>query len=95
MAASSQLMTIVYDGMDKGPIYLEDVGQRPQMGKGEQGVPGQDLYMHHGDRVSLKLTDRVQKSCTSGVIKMNTGSLSFSHPYGSPVDIRKALIGGK
>jgi hypothetical protein len=63
------LTKIAYNGVDLGPIYLKDIGQRNQLGGGKGiYVIGQDQYIDHGADATLISTSDVMMSCTSGTI---------------------------
>jgi len=77
-AASFPKVIIHYDGTNRGPIYLKDIGQRNQLGGGK-GIytHGQDRYVSYGTDATLIGTADVMLSCSvlspdsTGVIKAN------------------------
>jgi hypothetical protein len=70
---------INYNGTDRGPIYLKDIGQRNGLGGGKGiYVRGQDRYISKGQTATLVSTSDVMLSNTSGVIKKMTDLGSFS-----------------
>jgi hypothetical protein len=71
---------IHYDGTDRGPIYLKDIGQRNGLGGGKSiYVRGQDQYIDYGSDTTLISTSDVMLSYTSGVIyKARTDMSSIS-----------------
>ena len=75
--------TVTYDGTNRGPIYLKDIGQRNQLGGGRGiYVKGQDRYMDWGtDATFLNTSDVMLSNSTgpdhTGVIAANTLNGSF------------------
>jgi hypothetical protein len=68
-----------YNGTDRGPVYLKDIGQRNGLGGGKSiYVKGQDRYISKGQTATLISTSDVMLSNTSGVIKKMTDLGSFS-----------------
>ena len=69
---------ITYDGTNRGPIYLKDIGQRNGLGGGKNiYTRGQDRYMEPGTDATLISTSDVMLSATSGVIRKMTDLGSF------------------
>jgi len=70
---------IHYDGTNRGPIYLRDIGQRNGLGGGK-GIYtlGQDQYVNYGSDTTLQSTGDVMLSATKGVIKKYSDLGSFS-----------------
>jgi hypothetical protein len=62
-----------YDGTNRGPIYLKDIGMRNGLGGG-RGVytKGQDRYVDFGADATFLNTGEVMLSNTSGVLKQMT-----------------------
>lgn len=73
------ITNVVYNGIDRGPVYLKDVGQRSGLGGGKSiYVRGQDRYINKGQTVNLISTSSVMSSTTNGVIKKMQDLGSFS-----------------
>jgi hypothetical protein len=78
---------IHYQGTNKGPIYLRDVGQRNQLGGGK-GIysHGQDQYVDYGTDATLIATADVMLSCSAnadgtGVIKSHVISGTWTAEF--------------
>ena len=70
---------IKYDGTNRGPIYLKDIGQRAGLGGGRGiYVKGQDQYIDPGTDATLLSTSDVMLSYTSGVIHAMMDASSFN-----------------
>jgi hypothetical protein len=70
---------IKYDGTNRGPIYLKDIGQRSGLGGGRGiYVKGQDQYMDPGTDATFLSTSDVMLSYTSGVIRSMMDASSFN-----------------
>lgn len=68
-----------YDGTNRGPIYLKDIGQRCGLGGGKGiYVKGQDRYLAYGADATFVSTSDVMLSATSGVIKSMETAGSFT-----------------
>jgi hypothetical protein len=70
---------INYNGVNRGKIYLRDIGQRNGLGGGK-GIyyGGQDRYINPGQLISLINTGDVMGSTKSGVIKKMLDLGSFT-----------------
>jgi hypothetical protein len=87
-AANFGKVVIHYNGTNRGPIYLKDVGQRNQLGGGRGiYVNGQDRYVDYGTDATLIATADVNLSCSvlsadsTGVIKANVLNGSWTAEY--------------
>jgi hypothetical protein len=70
---------IHYDGTNRGPIYLKDIGTRNGLGGGRSiYTKGQDQYVDYGTDTTLVSTSDVMLSNTSGVIKKMADLGSFT-----------------
>lgn len=89
MAAANYGKVIIhYNGTNRGPIYLKDVGQRNQLGGGKGiYVNGQDRYVDWGTDATLVATADVVLSAsvlgpdTTGVIKANVLNGTWNAEY--------------
>jgi hypothetical protein len=88
MSLSFGQVVIHYDGTNRGPIYLKDVGQRNQLGGGK-GIytQGQDRYVDYGTDATLiatadvVLSSSVLSADSTGVIKANVLNGSWTAEY--------------
>lgn len=68
--AINKYTVVDYTGTNVGPLYLEDVQPRAQLGRAVQGQIGQDLVINPGDKVALVNTGAVLMSQEKGTIKL-------------------------
>lgn len=66
---ASKYTVIRYDGVNYGALYLEDVGVRPQLGRGVMGTIGQDIVVNPGDCIALVNSGNVLLSREKGILK--------------------------
>jgi hypothetical protein len=95
----SKYTVVSYDKTDVGPIYLEDVGPRPQLGRGVMGQIGQDIVINPGDIIPLVNTGAVMLSKEKGTLKAFEASLTLDEVdtivgY-TGIGTRAALVGRK
>ena len=63
-------VVVNYNGTNVGRIYLDDIGQRNQLGGGKGLYTlGQDQYISYGSDATLVGTSDVYLSATSGRLK--------------------------
>jgi hypothetical protein len=67
--AVSKYTVLSYSGTNYGALYLEDIGVRPQLGKGVMGKIGQDIVINPGDIIAVVTTGDVLLSREKGTLK--------------------------
>jgi hypothetical protein len=79
--AMSKYIKVTHNGdtstTDVGALYLQDIGVRPQLGRGIMGKIGQDIVINPGDAIYLVNTGDVALSCAKGEL------FTFSNNGGS------------
>lgn len=97
--AVSKYTVLRYDGVNYGALYLEDIGVRPQLGRGVMGQIGQDIIVNPGDCVALVNTGSVLMSIEKGILSKFSDAFVFeAHDSLAGVtglNTRAALKGGK
>lgn len=78
---NSQYIAVSYDGTDKGPIYLADIGPRYGLAGSNFNLQGQDRYINHDDVIKLVLTEHVALSIEKGQLKKlsDAGTVSINY----------------
>lgn len=71
--------SVAYNGINRGSVYLRDIGQRNGLGGGRSiYIKGQDRYISYGQTAALVSTGQVMTSTMSGVIKKMSDLGSFT-----------------